>query len=64
MSIIWRDCFQDGSDFYAKSEHGEDLGARYPGMVKHDYDMAGAAKARAKFLADRKAAGDIVEWEP
>lgn len=61
--MIWRNCFQDGSDFYAETDDGAPLTARYPGMVKHDYDMAGAAKARAKFLADRKAAGDTVEWE-
>jgi len=47
--------YQDGGMFYVDTlEHPDYDGiqpvADFSDMVKHDYDMAGAAKARVQFL--------------
>lgn len=51
---VWKtreDYYQDGANFYKDDDSGELL-ASYPELVKNDYDLDGAAAARAKFIDD------------
>ena len=48
--IPLRGAYQDGPTFYDEETGG--VVAFYPSLVAHDYDVAGAQRAREQFLRD------------